>query len=151
MSTKANKELIHEYYEAWEVGDSERLASLFSDDFTKVHHDAQGEQVIVSNAPDENELSLTEWFTGFVENFPDKTIEIHDMVAEGTVVMTRITATLRLAGEFMGLEPTGEYFDLHEFQSFKIQDGKIVEFHSVGDILDAFDQLGADVEIKQEG
>lgn len=147
-TTEANKELVQEYYAAWEDGDPERLANLFTEDFSKTHHNADGEQVVVAKSPTGDEVPLTEWFAGFVESFPDKTFEIHDMVAEDDVVMTRITATERMEGEFMGLEPTGEYFDIDECQSFKIRDRKIIEFHSVGDMLDVLDQLGAELEIK---
>lgn len=148
-TTEAKKEIIQKYYEAWENGDPEQLAALFSEDFSKVHHDADGEEVVVAKSSDEGEVLLVEWFRGFVEGFPDKTFEIHEIVAEDDVVMTRITATERMETEFMGIEPTGEYFDIDEFQSFRIQDGKIVEFHSVGDMLAVFEQLGAELEIKQ--
>ena len=148
-TAETNKELVQAYYEAWEVGDPQRLAELFAEDFSKVHHDSNGEQVTVAKSPGEDEVPLVEWFGGFVEGFPDKTFEIHDIVSEGDVVMTRITATERMETEFLGIQPTGEYFDIHEFQSFRIQDGKIVEFHSVGDMLDVIEQLGAELEIKQ--
>lgn len=147
--TEKNKALVHEYYAAWEDGDSEHLAELFAEDFSKTHHDVTGEEVVVAKSPDEDEVPLVEWFAGFVEGFPDKTFEIHEVVAEGDLVMTRITATERMETEFMGIEPTGEYFDIHEFQSFRIRNGKIADFHSVGDMLDVFQQLGVELEIKQ--
>ena len=54
----------------------------------------------------------------------------------------------RITQSVMHVQPTGEYFDIHGFQSFRIRDGKIVEFHSVGDMLDAIEQLGAELGLK---
>ena len=65
-----------------------------------------------------------------------------DQVAEGDKVVTRIRASGKHAGDFLGIPPTKRDVTMEGIAVHRIADGKIVEHWSTIDAFGLFAQLG---------
>ena len=118
--TEENKAIARRVYEIISVGDFD-----------------QAEEVVDASAPD-NELlpgdppaklidTFKETFSEAREGFPDLTIAVEDVMAEGDRVTARVTMRATHQGEFQGIAPTGKRVEVRAIDMFRIEDGKIVE------------------------
>lgn len=73
----------------------------------------------------------------------DLTWEIQAMHAGEGFVTTRLKATGTHCGELLGIEPTGESFDVTAMTLCRIEDGKISEWWSEWDFAGFLHQIGA--------
>jgi steroid delta-isomerase-like uncharacterized protein len=78
----------------------------------------------------------------FFTAFPDISITINDMVAEGDKVSVLVNWKATHQGEYMGIPPTGKKIDITVAMIIKIVGSRWVEFWNVTDIRLA-QQLGA--------
>ncbi len=76
--------------------------------------------------------------------FPDMTMTIDEILAEGDRVVDCWTATGTHLGDFFGIPPTGRSFSFTGIDVLRVADGKIVEFRHVEDIYGLVLQLTAD-------
>jgi steroid delta-isomerase-like uncharacterized protein len=74
--------------------------------------------------------------------FPDWHSELHQLVAEGDIVVERFTASGTQDGEVMGVAPTGRSVSLPGINIFRLRDGRIVERWGRLDELGLLRQLG---------
>lgn len=74
--------------------------------------------------------------------FPDFHATVDDMIAEGDKVVTRITMSGTLKGEFRGNAPTGRKYKGTGILITQWLDGKEIEAWMVFDQLDFYRQLG---------
>jgi steroid delta-isomerase-like uncharacterized protein len=74
--------------------------------------------------------------------FPDDTLKIELIVAEGDMVSYRATESGTHKDTFLGIPATGKSATWTEIQFFKIKDGKIIEHWVDVDIYSWFQQLG---------
>lgn len=74
--------------------------------------------------------------------FPDFTITIESIIADGDTVAVRMTQRGTHEGVFLGIEPTGKAFEISAMAFLRVEDGKIVERRGSPDILGMFRQLG---------
>ena len=79
-------------------------------------------------------------------SFPDLTITIEDLIAEGDTVVARLTARGTHQAPFRGIAPTGRVVCWRGIRIFRIADGKIVEHWANWDDLSLLEQLGARIE-----
>lgn len=80
---------------------------------------------------------------GFKKMFPDATIEIIHIFAEGDKVMTHQKVTARHINEFMGVPPTFKYLEWTATQIARFnEDGMMVERWVIEDFMSMFQQLG---------
>jgi predicted ester cyclase len=63
----------------------------------------------------------------FWEAFPDKRIELHELVAESDLVVARHTEQGRQRGAYRGRAPTGRSYTKHGFGMYRIADGLMAE------------------------
>ena len=75
--------------------------------------------------------------------FPDRSIEVHQIIGEGERVAARLTWTGIHKGEFAGIAPTGRAVEVNGISVFAIREGKIAEQWIEQDILALQQQLGA--------
>jgi predicted ester cyclase len=75
--------------------------------------------------------------------FPDGSMTIEDMIAEGDKVVTRKSYRGTHQGEFLSIPPTGRQIRVGLIDIMRIVDGKVVEHWNVGDDLGMLQQLGA--------
>ena len=64
---------------------------------------------------------------------PDWHSDLHQLVAENDIVVERFTATGTHQGPLMGVPGTGQTITLPGVNIFRIQDGKIVDYHQSTD------------------
>jgi predicted ester cyclase len=80
---------------------------------------------------------------GFKKNFPDATIEIIHIFAQGDKVMTRQKVTARHVNEFMGVQPTNKLLTWTASQLARFDDnGMMIERWVIEDFVSMFQQLG---------
>lgn len=77
--------------------------------------------------------------------FPDLSLTIEDLVAEGDRVVVRFTARGTQWGEFGGASPSGNRVAWEVISIIRVADGKIVERWSQSDTLSLMQQLQMDV------
>jgi steroid delta-isomerase-like uncharacterized protein len=74
--------------------------------------------------------------------FPDWHSELHQLIAEGDLVVERFTASGTQRGEVMGVPPDGRTISLPGINIFRLRDGRIVERWGRLDELSMLRQLG---------
>ncbi len=74
--------------------------------------------------------------------FPDWHSEVHELIAEGDLVVERFTASGTHRGEAFGVPPTGRTVSLPGINIFRLRDGQIVERWGRLDDLGMLRQLG---------
>ena len=80
---------------------------------------------------------------GFKKTFPDATIEIIHIFAEGDKVMTHQKVSARHVNEFMGVQPTFKFLTWTATQIARFDDnGMMVERWVIEDFMSLFQQLG---------
>lgn len=80
----------------------------------------------------------------FLGAFDDFSATVEDVVSAGDTVAMRVTLSGTHAGEFMGVEPTGESFEIANLVWTRIEDGRIVERWAIPDMMSFFRQLGVE-------
>jgi predicted ester cyclase len=83
------------------------------------------------------------WIRPFRGSFPDFTMKIESLVAEGDTVVAHFKCSGTHTGEWLGVAPTGRRFeDVDEIYVFEVEDGKLARGHGVEDNLSRLRQLG---------
>ena len=94
-----------------------------------------------------------EGFLAFVTQvrtaFPDVTLTLEDLIAEGDRVMSRVTMRCTHKGELEGIPPTGKVITISAFTVFRLVDGKIAEEWEILDELGMMHQLGLELKPKE--
>lgn len=131
MSTSSNKDIVRRYQEgAWNIRDVNALEELIAPD-------AQF-QAYKSNWRDD--------LSAMLKAFPDVRVTIHEMVAEGDVVVSRWTLhgkhTYEIVTPYGPAAPTGNEIVLTGISIFHLRDGKIVSESGEVSQLDWLQRLG---------
>jgi predicted ester cyclase len=83
------------------------------------------------------------WVAPFRGAFPDFTMEIVELIAEGDKVVAHFRCSGTHLGEWLGVPPTGRRFEnVTELYIFEIRDGRLVSALGVEDNLSRLSQLG---------
>lgn len=78
----------------------------------------------------------------FLHGFPDLKVTIEQQIAAGDTVATRVIWSGTHTGTFNGIPPTGKSFSAMGMTMDRVENGKIVERHNLGDLLGMMGQLG---------
>jgi steroid delta-isomerase-like uncharacterized protein len=81
------------------------------------------------------------FFSMFRDAFPDVTVEIDELVADGDRVAAATTFTGTHTGAIMGVEPTGRRVSVTGIDIVRVSDGRIVEHRGLTDIVGLMRQL----------
>jgi predicted ester cyclase len=84
---------------------------------------------------------------GFRKAFPDVTITVEDILAEGDLVAFRSTMRGTHSGEFLGIPPTGKAITVGLVDVIRVADGKFMEQWGGPDLFDLLRQLGATFQV----
>lgn len=79
--------------------------------------------------------------------FPDWSVRVDDLIAEGDKVVVRATGSGTHHGEFMGIPPTGRRVSVTWIAIYRVKDGKLAEHWQNLDELGLLKQLGAGLSI----
>ena len=83
------------------------------------------------------------WISPFRASFPDFTMRIVSLVAEGHSAVGHFACSGTHTGEWLGIAPTGRRFeDVDEIYVFTVADGKLAAARGVEDNLSRLRQLG---------
>jgi len=80
---------------------------------------------------------------GVMQAFPDRKVEILDVLEDGDQVFVRTRVTGTNQGGFMGTPANGNPFDIQACGLYRFRDGKVVEHWGMNDGLMLMMQLGA--------
>lgn len=130
MSIEENKALVRRVYELLNRKELDAAYEYIANDF--IFHSSDGD------------LSLKQMKhvdVEFYNAFPDMSVTIEDMVAEGEKVSVRVNYKGTHQGEFMGISPTGKRLNITNVNTLRIADGKLIEGWNVTDIR-LIQQLG---------
>ena len=78
-----------------------------------------------------------------ITGFPDMHASIDLLVAEGDIVVGRMTTTGTHTGDFMGMPASGKSFSMSEIHIVRIVDGLAVEHWGNSDDVSMMMQIGA--------
>src|SRR5262245_27608155 len=121
MSTEQNKTTVRRFYdEMLSKHDLNVAGKLFGADF--IDHDPDdwgGRTSGVEGAQEEVGV--------YIAAFPDMTVSVDDIFAEGDRVVVRATLRGTHQGAFAGIPPTGKAAVVPAIQTFRMVDGKIAE------------------------
>lgn len=134
MTTEENKTLVRRMNKEYiEGGNLDTVYELMAADF--VNHTAppgspQGPEAIIF------------FFSQLMRpGFPDLTVEIHDMIAEGDKVTTRKSFHATHKGDFFGVPPTNKKVVIDVIDIIQLRDGKFIGHWGVMDMQGLMAQL----------
>jgi steroid delta-isomerase-like uncharacterized protein len=115
-----NKAIFRRFYEnAWNLNDVSVIDELLAPDFvnhevptTEVSHRELYKQAVIENRA----------------AFPDWSITIDDLIAEGDQVVARWRAQGTHTGKAWGIEPGGKHLEMAGITIVRVQNGKITDF-----------------------
>ncbi len=133
--SEENKQLIRRFYQAIDDGDPAILDQFIAREYDD-HHPP------FPNLPP-GAAGSREAFYRALAAFSDFRHQVIDQIAEGDRVVTRMAASGRHTGEFLGIPATGKEVTMTGIAVHRIADGKIAEHWSEVDGFGLFQQLGA--------
>lgn len=135
MSPEDNKRLLENYIaEVWDNGNLDALTDFLAPDYRR--H-------VSPTLPPLDLDEQIERLTGFRHAFPDITLTVEEVTAEGDRIAFRSTITGTHRGELAGLPPTGRRVAVGLVDIVRVDDGKFAEQWGGPDMADMFRQLGA--------
>ncbi len=135
--SEANKQIARKVEAAWNEGRLDELDQHFADNFES-HSVMPGMPPTLQTAKMAHQMAL--------KAFPDRKIEILDVIAEGDKVLLRGRVTGTNTGGafwFNVPEPNNKAIDFESWIVYRIKDGKIVEAWGINDGMMAMAQLGS--------
>lgn len=128
-----NKTLVRRFFAAIEAGDLGVFDEIVAEDYN--------DHLAGQPAGRDN---LKKYFTGLRAAFPDMTLPISAMVAEGNLVavLNNVRGTHR--GDFGAFRAKGNKIDAAAFQLYRVENGQLAEHWEVADFMTLFKQLQGD-------
>jgi steroid delta-isomerase-like uncharacterized protein len=129
-----NKQLIRQYFEAYDRQDTERIEQLVSSSNYSFH---------ISGMPSMDWNGTRQFYAAAWIGFPDLHHDILDIVAEGDKVAVRYNIIGTHKGELQGIPPTGKEVSFSAMAFITLVDGKIAEEWEIADTMGLMQQIGA--------
>lgn len=129
-NVEENKALVHRFFTAIESGDFRVFDEIVAQDYN---------DHLAGQSPGRE--NLKKYFTGLRTAFPDMTLPITAMVAEGdkVAVLNSVRGTHR--SDFASFIAKGNKVDAQAFQLYRIENGQLAEHWEVADFMTLFQQL----------
>ena len=137
--TEQNKALIRDLYEEWNNRNADVMLKLHAPN-AKYHQPSVGSEPILFDEAIEQMKMI--W-----DSFPDITIDIEDLFAEGNKVIVRFIARATHTKDFGGIPATGIMTEVSAMEMFHIKDNRIVEVWEISDRLGLMQQLGMELKL----
>lgn len=132
MSLEENKVIIHKMIDAINTRNLASLDELMAPDVILHMHTQQIEGLEANKQVIKDEIKA----------FPDLSVTIEDIIAEGDKVCVRLNEKATHLGVYRGLTPTGNKLSYTVVIIWRIVEGKVVEGRIVYDQMDFLRQLG---------
>ncbi|WP_339103787.1 ester cyclase [Haloterrigena salinisoli] len=132
-TTPDPKGLAEEYAAIWNEQEFSRLSDVVADSFTFTSP---------TSGTIEGRENLEAYARETLEAFPDFEITVHEMLAGEDLVMAEGTLSGTHEGEFDGIPPTHETFEVRDMARFVVEGGKLQEERAFFDRHELFEQLG---------
>ena len=118
--SEENKAIARRVYEIVSRGDFGQAREI-------VDQDAPDNELLPDDPPAKLMETFKETFAEAREAFPDLSVAVEDLMAEGDRVAARVTMRGTHRGEFQRIAPTGKRVEVGAMDMFRISGGKIVE------------------------
>ncbi|HET7271965.1 MAG TPA: ester cyclase [Rubrobacter sp.] len=118
--TEENKTIARRVYEIISTGDFDRAWEI-------VDSEAPDNELLPGDPPARLIETFEDTFKEARQAFPDLSVTVEDVMAEGDRVAARVTMRGTHLGEFQGIAPTGKLVEVKAIDKFRISEGKIVE------------------------
>ena len=136
MAAENNKIIVNRFVdEVWRQGHIDMLSEFWTAECIN-HADAAAENTGLAAL-----MAYHEGFGTFFAGFSDMNIHVVQQVADDTKVVTHMRTGLKHTGPFNGVSATGKSVTLESMRIDRIEDGKIAEHWSVGDLAGLMGQL----------
>jgi steroid delta-isomerase-like uncharacterized protein len=143
MSAEENKAFVRRFIEeAWDRGNLSVVDEVVAEDFA-YHGSPPG--IPATREGFRQVIALSR------EAFPDLSLEIEDVVAEGDRVAVRYTMRGTHPGDLMGIPPSGEQVSVPGIVILRVADGKLTDRWENADELGMMQQLGVVPAPEQAG
>lgn len=133
-----NKEIVRSIEEAWDRNDLAALDQYFAPDFDNVQSGSQGLPPGLAGAKLAHGAAMAA--------FPDRRVEILDLLGDGDEVFVRlhVTGTNTGGAAFLGQpEANGAKIDFEMWGLYRLRDGQVVRHAGINDGISAMMQVGA--------
>jgi steroid delta-isomerase-like uncharacterized protein len=135
MMSEENKALVLRIVdEAWNQGKLEVIGEAFAPDYQE-HNPRPGQ-----------ELGIEGYKAGVSmmrAAFPDLTLDVHDLIAEGDRIALLYTLRGTHGGDLMGIPASGQRVSSEGMVFARFRDGKVIERWGVQDMMTLLQQIGA--------
>ena len=131
--SEQNKALFRQFIEGMNAHDISVIDQVIDPSF--INHDPMPGQ-------DDGIKGLKDMMGMFYSAFPDLTVSLEQIVAEGDLVVGRVITKGTQSGEFMGAPGSENKISLTEMHMIRISNGKAVEYWGVVDSMLMMQQLG---------
>jgi steroid delta-isomerase-like uncharacterized protein len=132
-TAEQNKDVVRRIQDAFNSGNLDGLDDLVAADI-KSADALPGTPPGLEGAKAAHQMVLS-WF-------PDYTVKLDEMIAEGDRVIARFTVSGTHKGEMNGVPPTGKSYSVPGFSEYRIENGKAVEHWGLHDNFGVMVQLG---------
>jgi steroid delta-isomerase-like uncharacterized protein len=139
-TVEQNKVLIRNFFKEWNNRNIDILSEMHATN-AKYHHPSVGSSSIPVDEMMESVNML--W-----KAFPDITVDIEDLFAEGDKVVVRFIGRGTHQEDFGGIPANGVKTEASAMEIFHIVDGKIMEVWEISDRLGLMQQLGLELKPK---
>ena len=136
MGAKENKEVVRKVEEAWDTGKLDALDTLFDPKFNNAQSGVPQLPVGLEGAKMAHRMAMS--------SFPDRTIQVQDIIAEGdkVVVRCRMIGTNTGGVQWAGAPANGNKVDIEWISVYTLRNGKIVDHVGLNDVMALMTQLG---------
>jgi steroid delta-isomerase-like uncharacterized protein len=132
---RRNKQVIRQYFEAYDRQDTQRIGQLVSSSNYTFH---------LSGMPSPMDWNVTKQFYAATWSaFPDLHHDILDMVAEGNKIAVRYNIIGTHKGELQGIPPTGKEVSFGAMDFITLIESKVAEEWEIADTMGLMQQIGA--------
>jgi steroid delta-isomerase-like uncharacterized protein len=132
-ATTESEQLVTEYITVWNEREFSKLSDVVAESFTLTSPTAgtvRGRDNVEAHA------------RAVVDGFSDYRITVHEMLAGEDTVVTESALSGTHDGEFTGIPPTREAFEIRGMAKFVVEGGKLQEERAYFDRYDLLSQLG---------
>ena len=123
------KDVVVEYIDAYNERNLDRIEAVLAEEI-------EGKDGHISRD------GLTDAIQAYWDAFPDCVIDVDQFVIEDEMVTVRITFSGTHEGDYYGLDPTGNEFEVTEIMMWRVDGDKLDGYWPVWDEMGFYTQLG---------